>query len=62
MPLWIRPLSYVLPLTYTVDALRICLLGEKGLFGIGIHMILLMVFIVILFGASVKLFSRRYVE
>lgn len=62
MPVWIRSLSYVLPLTYSVDALRICLLGEKGLFGIAIHLILLMLFTVILFAASVRLFNRRYVE
>lgn len=61
MPLWIRPLSYVLPLTYTVDALRICLLGKQGLFGIGVHLILLMLFTIVLFSASVRLFNRRYV-
>jgi len=62
MPVWIRPLSYVLPLTYGVDALRICLLGEEGLLGIGAHLILLMLFGVVLFAASVKLFKRRCVE
>ena len=62
MPLWIRPLSYVLTLTYVVDAVRVCLLGGKGLFGIAVHLILLMLFTVILFAASVRLFNRRYVE
>lgn len=61
-PLWIRPLSYALPLTYAVDVLRICLLGEKGLLGIGVHLILLMLFTVALFAASVKLFKRKYLE
>ena len=62
MPFWIRPLSYILPLTYAVDALRICLLGRNGPFGIGGHLILLMLFTVVLFAASVKLFNRRYVQ
>jgi len=62
MPLWIRPLSYALPLTYSVDALRICLLGRNDLFGIGLHLLLLALFTIVLFAASVKLFNRKYVQ
>ena len=62
MPLWIRPLSYVLPLTYSVDALRVCLLGRNDLFGLGVHLLLLALFVVVLFAASLRLFNRKYAE
>ena len=47
LPLWIRGISYFLPLTYALDAMRKAVLNNAGLLSLGYDLLALIVFIVL---------------
>jgi len=62
MPPWLRPFSYLIPVTYAVDGIRSVLLRGWGLLDIWVDVLMLCVFAVLfLTGAviSLRVFGRR---
>jgi ABC-2 type transport system permease protein len=59
MPSPLPVLSYLLPLTYTVDGLKHCLLKEKGRIPLSLDLVILLGFVFLLFGLSLFIFKRR---
>lgn len=58
MPLFLKKLSYILPLTYSNDAFRTVMLQGGGLGDIGIDLLILLVFGLIFFIIGVSRFDR----
>ncbi|MFO7865790.1 MAG: ABC transporter permease [Candidatus Aminicenantes bacterium] len=56
LPEWIRWISYIIPITYTLKGLRASLLTETGFFQILPHITALLIFSVILFPLSLIMF------
>jgi ABC-2 type transport system permease protein len=52
-------LSYLLPLTYTVDGLRHCLLKEIPMIPLFLDLIILLGFVVLTFALSLSIFKKR---
>jgi ABC-2 type transport system permease protein len=59
MPYPLPILSYLLPLTYTVDGLKHCLLGDKGMIPLYLDLFILLGFVFLLFGLSLFIFKKR---
>jgi ABC-2 type transport system permease protein len=59
MPYPLSILSYLLPLTYTVDGLKHCLLENKGMIPLYLDLLILMGFILLLYGFSLFIFKKR---
>jgi ABC-2 type transport system permease protein len=60
LPWVIRPLSYALPLTYGVDALRGAVLGSRIL-PLGVDLPVLTVFCIVLFAVSLRNIRRKWI-
>jgi ABC-2 type transport system permease protein len=59
MPYPLPILSYLLPLTYTVDGLKHCLLEDKGTVPLYLDLLILLGFVLLLFGLSLFIFKKR---
>jgi len=59
MPFPLPILSYLLPLTYTVDGLRHCLLGDKGSIPLFLNLLILLGFVILIYILSLSIFRRR---
>ncbi len=59
MPYPLPVVSHLLPLTYTVDGLRHCLLGDKGMFPLYLNVSILLGFVLLLFSLSLLIFKKR---
>jgi len=52
-------LSYLLPLTYTVDGLKHCLLEDKGVIPLYLNLLILLGFVILLYSLSLFIFKKR---
>jgi ABC-type multidrug transport system permease subunit len=59
MPFPLPVLSYLLPLTYTVDGLKHSLLGDKGMMPLSFDLLILLAFVILLFSLSLFIFKKR---
>jgi ABC-2 type transport system permease protein len=59
MPFPLPVLSYLLPLTYTVDGLRHCLLEGMPMIPLFLDLLILLGFVVSIFALSLSIFKRR---
>ena len=59
MPFPLPVLSYLLPLTYTVDGLKHCILEDKGVIPLHLDLIIMLGFVFILFSLSLFIFKKR---
>jgi len=59
MPFPLPVVSYLLPLTYTVDGLKRCLLDDKGMLPFYLDLIVLLGFVFLLFSLSLFIFKKR---
>jgi ABC-2 type transport system permease protein len=59
MPFPLPILSYLLPLTYTVDGLKHCLLEDKGMIPLYLNLLILLGFVFLLFSLSLFIFKKR---
>ena len=59
MPFPLPILSYLLPLTYTVDGLRHCLLEKMPMMPLFLDLLILLGFVVLIFALSLSIFKRR---
>ena len=59
MPFPLPILSYLLPLTYTVDGLKHSLLGDKGMIPLSLDLSILLTFVILLFSLSLFIFKKR---
>ena len=60
LPVFLRPLSYLFPLTYGADILHGAVLGQAGL-PLGLDFSILVGFCMLLFYASIKNIQRRWI-
>jgi ABC-2 type transport system permease protein len=59
MPYPLPVISYLLPLTYTVDGLKHCLLEGSGVIPLYLDLLVLLGFVILLFGLSLFIFKKR---
>jgi len=59
MPFPLPVLSYLLPLTYTVDGLRHCLLEGIPMVPLSLDLLILLGFVVLIFALSLSIFKKR---
>ena len=59
MPYPLPIISFLLPLTYTVDGLKHCLLEDKGTIPLYLDLLILLGFVFLLFGLSLFIFKKR---
>ena len=59
MPFPLPFLSYLLPLTYTVDGLKHCLFEDKGIIPLHLDLLILLGFVLLLFSLSLFIFKKR---
>src|SRR4030042_4602932 len=59
LPFPLLILSYLLPLTYTVDGLKHCLLEDKGSIPLYLDLLILLGFVLLLFSLSLFIFKKR---
>jgi ABC-2 type transport system permease protein len=59
MPFPLPIISYLLPLTYTVDGLKHCLLEDKGLIPLYLDLLILLGFVILVYGFSLFIFRKR---
>jgi energy-coupling factor transporter ATP-binding protein EcfA2 len=52
-------ISYLLPLTYTVDGLKHCLLGDQGMIPLFLDLLVLLGFAILIFALSLSIFKKR---
>lgn len=60
LPLFLRPLSYIFPLTYGVDVLRVSI-NEHGFIQMGVSLLLLIAFALGLFFLSTRNIKKRWI-
>ena len=60
LPMWLKPLSYILPLTYGTDLLHISI-NESGHIPLFLNFGLLIVFCVVLFLMSLRNIRRKWI-
>jgi len=60
LPVFIRPLSYIFPLTYGVDILKGAIQGEHSM-PLGVDFIVISVFCVVLFSISLRNIHRKWI-
>jgi len=59
MPFPFPLLSYLLPLTYAVDGLKHCLLEDKATIPLYLNLLILLSFVILLYGLSLFIFKKR---
>jgi ABC-2 type transport system permease protein len=59
MPFPLPVVSYLLPLTYTVDGLKQCLLENKGSVPLFLNLLILLGFVILIYTLSLSIFRRR---
>jgi ABC-2 type transport system permease protein len=59
MPFPLPVLSYLLPLTYTVDGLKHSLLADKAMMPLSLDLLILLAFVILIFGLSLFIFKKR---
>ncbi len=59
LPFPLSIISYLLPLTYTVDGLKHCLLGSQGAIPWFWNLMILMAFVILLYVVSLTIFKKR---
>jgi len=59
MPFPLPVLSYLLPLTYTVDGLKHCLLQDKGSIPLFLNLLILLGFVILIYTLSLVIFRKR---
>jgi ABC-2 type transport system permease protein len=59
MPFPLPVVSYFLPLTYTVDGLKHCLLENKGSVPLSLNLLILLGFVILIYTLSLSIFRRR---
>jgi ABC-2 type transport system permease protein len=59
MPFPLPVLSFLLPLTYTVDGLRACLSGNNGMLPLYLDLLILLGFVILVYGLSLYIFKKR---
>lgn len=59
MPYPLPILSHLLPLTYTVDGLKGCLLQDKGVIPLFLNLLILLGFVILFYGFSLSIFKKR---
>jgi ABC-2 type transport system permease protein len=59
MPFPLPVLSYLLPLTYTVDGLKHCLFEDRGMIALYSDLLILLGFVFLLFSLSLFIFKKR---
>ena len=59
MPFPLPVISYLLPLTYTVDGLKDCLLEDKGSVPFFLNLLILLGFVILIYTLSLSIFRRR---
>jgi ABC-2 type transport system permease protein len=62
MPFPLPVLAYLLPLTYTVDGLRHCLLEGMPMIPLFLDLLILLGFVMLIFALSLSIFKRRIRE
>ncbi len=60
LPLFLKPLSYILPLTYGVDILKASI-NQNGHLGLSVNFVILLGFAVILFALSIRNVKRKWI-
>ena len=60
LPLFLRPLSYILPLTYGADILKSSI-NQNGHLGLTVNFVILLGFAVGLFGLSIRNVKRKWI-
>jgi ABC-2 type transport system permease protein len=60
LPVFIRPLSYILPITYGVDILHGAVNGEH-IMSFALNFIILGAFCIVLFALSLRNIKRRWI-
>lgn len=60
LPLYLRPLSYILPLTYGADILKSSI-SQNGHLGLGVNFPILLGFAVLLFVLSIRNVKRKWI-
>jgi ABC-2 type transport system permease protein len=60
LPIWLRPLSYALPLTYGADVLHASI-QQTGTMPVGLNFGLLLAFCAVLFGVSLRNIKRKWI-
>ncbi len=58
LPAWLKPISALLPITYSLDALRMILLGGAGIGDVYKQIIILFIFTIVLMGVGLIVFQR----
>lgn len=58
LPAWLKPVSALLPITYSLEAMRMVLLDGAGMSGIYNQILILFVFTVVLMGGGLAMFHR----
>ncbi len=56
LPEWIHPISHAIPITQVLDALRLAVLDDRGVSGLGRRALVLLAFAVVLGGLALVLF------
>jgi ABC-2 type transport system permease protein len=59
MPFPLPILSYLLPLTYTVDGLKYCLLKDRGTIPLYLDLLILLGFVILIYTLSLYIFKKR---
>jgi ABC-2 type transport system permease protein len=59
MPYPLPIISYLLPLTYTADGLKHCLLEDKGMIPLYLNLLILLGFVILLYSLSLFIFKKR---
>lgn len=59
MPFPLPIVSYLLPLTYTVDGLKHCLLEDKGSIPLILNLLILLGFVILIYALSFYIFRKR---
>jgi ABC-2 type transport system permease protein len=59
MPFPLPIISYLLPLTYTVDGLKHCLLQDKGSIPLFLNLLILLGFVILIYTLSLVIFRKR---
>ncbi len=59
MPFPLPIISYLLPLTYTGDGLKHCLLEDRGMIPLYLDLLILLGFVILLYSLSLLIFKKR---
>jgi ABC-2 type transport system permease protein len=59
LPFPLPVLSFLLPLTYAVDGMKACLSGNNGMLPLYLDLLILLGFVVLIYGLSLFIFKKR---